>query len=300
RALGDLERELPLERVALGGLRDDEVAAMIAALEGRPSSAVLGSAMRRDTAGNPLFVAQLLRHLEDEGVLVQRDGELSLAALPAGLGVPDSAKELVAARLAALADEIASALRIAAVIGRSFDHELVAAVDGRPADEVLDALEAGATAGLVEEVGSGRHAFVHALVREAIYEQSGAARRRGLHRRVAEAVEAAPGADPAELAHHFLAAGDLEKGLEYSVASAERALGQLAYEDAAAHYGHALGEADGERRCDLLLALGDARARAGDTADAKRAYREAADLADRLDAPHRLAVAAIGYGGRLL
>jgi class 3 adenylate cyclase/DNA-binding SARP family transcriptional activator len=303
RSLTDLARELPVERVTLDGLGDDEVAEMIGALEGRRPSPVLGSAMRRDTAGNPLFVAQLLRHLEDKRVLVERNGELSLAARDEALGVPESAKELVGERLSALAPEIVASLRTAAVIGRAFGHELVAAVDERPGVAVLDALEQGQAAGLVEEVAAGRHAFVHALVREAIYDQAGAARRSAVHLRVAETLEASGAADPAELAHHFLAAGDRTRGLEYSVASARRALDQLAYEDAAAHYDNALaalGDADPERRCDLLLALGDARAREGATPAAKRSYREAADIAEARGLPEHLARAALGYGGRLL
>ena len=79
-SVAELARELPLERIALRGLADDEVAELIGALAGRPSSLPLGSAMRRDTAGNPLFVAQLLRHLDESGVLVERDGELTLMA----------------------------------------------------------------------------------------------------------------------------------------------------------------------------------------------------------------------------
>ena len=303
RAVADLARELPVERVALGGLADNEVAEMIGALEGRPSSLPLGSAMRRDTAGNPLFVAQLLRHLEDTGVLIERDGELSLTARDEGLGVPESAKELVGARLSELGPEVVGTLRTAAVIGRAFEHELVAAVDERPAEAILDAVEAGTMAGLVEETGAGSNAFVHALVREAIYEQMGATRRTRLHRRVGQVLEASGDADPAALAHHFLAADDRVKGLEYSVASARRALDQLAYEDASAHYQHALdalGDLDPERRCELLLALGDAQAREGDTPASKVAYREAAELADGLRLAEHLGRAALGYGGRLL
>jgi predicted ATPase len=157
---------------------------------------MLGSAMRRDTAGNPLFVAQLLRHLTETGAVVDRGGELRLDAVQGGLGVPDDVKELVGRRLAALGDETVSALRIGAAIGRGFGDELVAAVEGLPAESILDALEVGTAAGLVEEGAGGRHAFVHALVRDAIYEQTGAARRALLHRRVADALEAADG-DPA-------------------------------------------------------------------------------------------------------
>ena len=129
-SVASLGRDLPLERVALAGLADAEVGELIRALAGRPSSLPLGSAMRHDTAGNPLFVGQLLRHLDESGVLVERDGELTLMAKER-IGVPESARELVAARLSALKPETASALRVAAVIGRSFDHALVSAVEER-------------------------------------------------------------------------------------------------------------------------------------------------------------------------
>src|SRR5262249_58617318 len=52
-------------------------------------------------------------------------------------------------------------------------------------------------------------------------------------------------------------------------------------------------------RCDLLLALGDAYARAGDPRRSKQTYREAARLAATLRLPEELGRAALGYGGRL-
>ena len=303
-SVASLARDLPLERVPLGGLADDEVAELIQELAGRPSSLPLGSAMRHDTAGNPLFVSQLLRHFEESGVLVERDGELTLMSQEQErLGVPESARELVAARLSGLKAETATVLRAGAVIGRAFDHALVSEVEDQPAFTVLDALEESVAAGLVEEQDDGRHSFVHALVREAIYDQAGSGRRAAIHARVAAALEAGEVADPAELARHFLAAGNRQKGVEYSVASARRALDGLAYEDAVAHYLNALealGETDESGRCDLLLALADAHARAGDTPASKRASREAAELAEALSRPEQLAEAAIGYGGRLI
>ena len=189
--MASLGRDLPLERVALGGLADDEVGELIRALEGRPSSLPLGSAMRHDTAGNPLFVGQLLRHLDESGVLVERDGELTLMAT-GRIGVPESARELVAARLAGLQrrDRVGASRgggdrplvrpRSSSRRWRS-DRPSPCSTRSRPAWH----------AGLVEELDEARHAFVHALVREAIYDAAGAGRRAALHARVAEALEAA-------------------------------------------------------------------------------------------------------------
>jgi hypothetical protein len=58
--------------------------------------------------------------------------------------------------------------------------------------------------------------------------------------------------------------------------------------------------ADPVERCELLLAAGDARGRAGDTTASKAAFREAADLAGRHDLAEHLARAALGYGGRII
>ncbi|HEX8856172.1 MAG TPA: AAA family ATPase [Thermoleophilaceae bacterium] len=299
-ALTDLERELAFDRITLGGLRDGEVAEMVEEVHGGRASSPLGTALHRETAGNPLFIGQLLRHLEETGALVERDGELALTTPGTGLGVPESIKELVGRRLSSLTEETVSTLRTGAVIGRSFPHEVLVWVERNELDALVDSLEEATAAGLLEESVAGRHAFVHALVREAIYEQTSATRRAGLHRRVAEALEASGGAEPAELAHHFLAARDTGKGLEYSLAAAERSLGQLAYEDAAAHFRRALGalgDEDAGRRCELLIGLADAQARGGDMPAAKVAYRDAAELADN---PEHLARAALGYGGRII
>ena len=56
---------------------------------------------------------------------------------------------------------------------------------------------------------------------------------------------------------------------------------------------------DDLERCELLLALGDAQARAGDTPASQQAFREAAELAERLGLPEHLARAALGYGGQV-
>ncbi len=301
--LTDLSQELVVQRVPVTGLADAEVAELIHALEGRLPSPLLGLAMRRDTTGNPLFVGQLLRHLSETGALVDRDGELAVTAGADRLGVPESVTELVGRRLAGLDETTVAVLRTAAVVGRSFSVELIAAAARLGLEDALVALETATAAGLVEDAGDGRHAFVHALVRDAIYERVSAARRVSLHRAVAETLETGAGSDPAELALHFLAAGDRARGGEFSVASAVRSLGQFAYEDAATHYERALdvlGEDDPPRRCELLLALGDAQARAGDTGASKLAYRTAANVAAALELPDQLARAALGYGGRIV
>src|SRR5262249_39398957 len=112
----------------------------------------------------------------------------------------------------------------------------------------------------------------------------------------------------AELAHHFYESARpavADKALAYASRAAERSLRLLAYEEAARLYRVSLRildqseSPDEAARCELLLALGDAYASAGETATSKQTYREAARLAETLHLPDQLGRAALGYGGRI-
>ncbi|MGH7823326.1 MAG: hypothetical protein ACREQ9_26500, partial [Candidatus Binatia bacterium] len=79
-------------------------------------------------------------------------------------------------------------------------------------------------------------------------------------------------------------------------------MSQLAYEEAADCWARALrvvetmAAADESVPCDLLLRLGDARWRAGETKRARETFLAAADVARKLDRPLEFARAALGYG----
>jgi tetratricopeptide (TPR) repeat protein len=157
------------------------------------------------------------------------------------------------------------------------------------------------------EAGHDDYVFAHALVRQTTYEQLGAARRIRLHRQLGEALEALVDAPThlEALAHHFAQAaadGQAIKAAAYALAAGRSATAHLGYEEAAAHYElglHALtlsGEED-ERRCELLLALGEARWGTGELDQAREAYAQAAELADKLGDAPALAVAALGFCG---
>jgi len=196
-------------------------------------------------------------------------------------------------------------------MGREFELDALMRLSELPRDALLDMLDEALAERVVTDVpGSpGRLRFGHALIRDTLYEQLTSATRLRLHRQAGEALEAVYSADLephlAELAHHFFAAApagvaDKAKAIEYAQRAGDRALGLLAYEESARLYEMALTLIDQPiARGELLLALGDAHARAGDTPAAKHAFREAAELAARHDLPEHLARAALGYGGRL-
>jgi tetratricopeptide (TPR) repeat protein len=107
------------------------------------------------------------------------------------------------------------------------------------------------------------------------------------------------------LAYHFTeaAGADVAKAVHYGVLAGRRALEQLAYEEAATHFERTLqaldlaDQADDAKRTELLLALGDARDRAGDRDAARTAYDAALTLARATDDGDAFGRAAIGWIG---
>jgi eukaryotic-like serine/threonine-protein kinase len=300
QTLGELARVRPPRRIALRGLTRAQVARYVAMTAGVEPDDALVDALHAKSEGNPFFVAEIVRLLSAEG---------QLETAPGAIAIPQEVRELIGRRLAPLGAQCREALAIAAVIGRDFDLRVLQDVAGVPVGRLLEALDEAQAARVIAARAPGRYRFAHVLISDTLADGLPASRRLQLHRRVGEALERvfAGRLEPhlAELAHHFLEgapAGDAEQGLRYATAAAEHASAHLAYEEAARMYERALwaldlAPADGAQRCDLLLALGEAHHRAGTHAQARAAFRHAAEAARELSSPERLVRATLGYAG---
>ncbi|MHB8694984.1 MAG: ATP-binding protein [Solirubrobacteraceae bacterium] len=286
--LADLRRDPGYDRLMLGPLDTRAVAELLPARESRE----LAAAVRDRTNGNPFFIEQLV------GEFGALDSVEAVARTP----VPAGVREVIDRRVAALGDESRRVLAVAAVAGPHFGLREVAAAAGMLPDRALDALEPAVHARLVAEAAGepGGFAFVHALVRATLEHEMTAVRRAQLHVRLGEALERAPAATGAALAQHFLAAGpaEHERALRYGRRAAAEALEALAHEEAAALYERLVPLAsDPGERSDLLVELGDARRRVGASAEADRAFEQAAAIARKEGDAPRLAYAALGRAG---
>jgi len=300
--LAELEREPVTRRLSLRGLSQQDVEDYVASTASELASPELASALYAQTEGNPLFVAETVRLLAAETRQAEPTG--------GGLAIPESVRDVIERRLRRLSAECNRVLTLAAVLGREFDLDALARASGLPRESLLALLDEAGAARVVLQIpsGSGRLRFAHALIRDTLYEGVPAGRRMQLHLRVGGALEALYGEDAephlAELAHHFLeavGAGSRDTAIEYTRRAGDRASRLLAYEEAARFYDAALGlVADPVVRCRLLLALGEAHARAGDGDAARAAFLRAADEAKTLGAADLLARAALGYGGRIV
>ena len=304
--LADLHREGGGERMKLTGLESEDVLALMEAFAGQEldeDGRALAAEITRETAGNPFFAGELLRHLTESGAIVQQDGgRWHLVGNVAELGLPQSVREVIGRRVDRLGPDARTALSAAAVIGRDFDFDLLLEVVEHSATQLLDLLDEAVAASLLQEssVQAGHFTFTHALVEHTLYEDLGATRRARLHRRVARALEEQCGDEPGdrlgELAGHWAAAvvsADTAKATHYARRAGERALEQLAPDEAVRWYGQALElhdqapDDDRSGRCELLIGLGEAQRQVGNP-QFRQTLLDAAELAQELGDVDRL------------
>ncbi|MGD9703897.1 MAG: AAA family ATPase [Acidimicrobiia bacterium] len=207
-----LDRLLELVRGGLGrhlrldSLDELDVQALASSITGAAPGPVLRERLRA-TAGNPLFVTELLRTIDDDGLLTIGGGvaDVEPGAMPANL------HETLVRRLSWLPHETNELLRLASLLGSAFTLHELAVITRRSVIDVAAALRDASLAGLI--VGDGdRLTFRHDLIREAAYADMLPAVRRDLHRAAATAL-AEDGAPTQQVARQFALGalpGDLE------------------------------------------------------------------------------------------
>ncbi len=165
------------------------------------------------------------------------------------LVIPEGVREVVGRRLSRLSAAGAQALTAAAVIGVEVELPVLQAVVDLDEDTLLAAIDEAIAAGFIDEKPgpAPRYGFSHTLVRSAIYGELTSARLLRLHRRVGEAIERfdAERIDERipELALHFGRAagtGGVDKAVDYITKAGDRALAQLAHDEAVSYYREAL------------------------------------------------------------
>jgi len=158
--------------------------------------------------GNPFFIGELILTLIEERVLRNGDNRWTLGDL-AGVKVPPLLRQVIDGRLARLSADTQTLLAVAAVIGQEVPFSLWAAVSGGDEATLFETVEQATTAHLVDSTADGAgYRFVHALIREALYEGVLPLRRRVLHSQVGETLAALAAPDPDAVAYQFRQAGD--------------------------------------------------------------------------------------------
>ncbi len=252
-----------VDRVSLGPLSDAETALLVAAML---DTAVVPTGLQQPilyrAGGNPLYVEELVRLVEDRDLIVAKGGSWELRP-GAEVPFPDSVQALIAARLDTLTGEVKSLLADAAVVGKVFWAGAVAAMSDRDPAEVVEVLRELSRKELVRPArhssmaGEAEYSFWHVLTRDVAYAQLPRASRASRHVAAARWIETKAGArleDLADvLAYHYttahllavavadtdLAADLVGPALRFLTLAGDRALG-LDTAGALAAFEHAL------------------------------------------------------------
>jgi tetratricopeptide (TPR) repeat protein len=312
RSLASMTRTVEPRRIALKGIPVEGVAELIREITGVDPLPSTVAILHDNTEGNPFFVSEIVRLLHAEGQL--QSNEIALA-------IPESVRDVIGQRLDRLSSRCNQVLKFGAVIGREFSVDLLAHLLGIDIEATLGPIDEALKAQMVEETGTfGRYRFNHALIQTTLYDELTVSERVRLHGQVAEAIERLRGNDLSsyygDLSRHFAASPigeNLGKAIDYGVLAGRQAEGRVAWESAAQYFSRAAEllqaqpSADPGRRCEVLLALGEAQNRAGsgagravgagNSAEAAETFMEAARIARAAGLTETFARAAFGIIG---
>jgi DNA-binding winged helix-turn-helix (wHTH) protein/tetratricopeptide (TPR) repeat protein len=191
RLRGDLIARRQLDEVQVSMLGLDAVREYVQSAFGNvPVTAELAALVLQKTEGNPLFMRDLVRYCQEEG--------LPAGARPPASDVPQSLRGLIDRTLQTLHPTTRQLLSIAAVQGYEFDSATVARVGGAAAADVeerlrsADEVHALVTLQREHELPDGTfslmYRFVHVLYQNALYGSIAPTRRIGWARQIAEAL----------------------------------------------------------------------------------------------------------------
>ena len=234
--------------------------------------------------GVPLYVEEVTRLVLEAGVASAGAGDTNGAGHDgngaarrdrplrslADLGVPASLQESLIARLDRLGPSKDLA-QLCAVVGRSFDFELIKAASGIDESGLrkeLDRLRELDILHTIDGPSVETFVFKHALIQDAAYASLVRSRRRELHRHVGETLAAKFSARietrPELLAHHWAEADRADAAIPCLISAGNHAIERSAYVEAARHLKQGLALIEGlpdsdarkARELELCLALG--------------------------------------------
>jgi DNA-binding CsgD family transcriptional regulator/tetratricopeptide (TPR) repeat protein len=283
RILVELTRQRVLATVAVGPLSVEETGMLAISKLGVSLNTEVNVLLHAQSEGNPFFAEELLDCWIEEGALVQVQNQW-IAVTPLDHALPPSIVAALQQRFTRLSAKSIDHLRVAAIIGRTFDLSLLATVQQQEIEAVEEYLLEAAHAHLVRTDQTGSFTFSHDKIRECLYAEVSSSRRRRLHELIGHVLEARYEPEKvmsmyhlAELAFHFARSSDRDRGIDYSQRAAVATLHTYAGEEAISHYHMALELLlpEDQRRGNLLLGVGEAALQAGKEKEAET-YFEAA------------------------
>jgi anti-anti-sigma factor len=243
-ALRDLSRTPTYRHLPLDRLSQRDISGLLGSVWAPPVPELLVERIWQQTEGNPLYVEEVARGLEDDGLVTVQDGRWHFPEV-AAIRLPQSVYEAVEGRIHYLDADTRDVLSQAAVLGQIFHLSDLVTMSDLSQWEVLEHLDVALERQLIQEIpGDDSLCFTHTQIHHVVYNDLGTLRRRRLHRRAGQALESRPQPELErlvdELATHFTEAHETEKALVYSFQAARRAKATYANNNALQWYNRML------------------------------------------------------------
>ncbi len=267
--------EMPThQQITLGELALEDVSKLVSNRLNAPVSPLALALIQYQAQGNPFFTEELLDALRETGKLQRQDdgtwtladsvidalraaqcltrnaaGERVLVPNPplsaAELGIPDSIHGIVLSRLDRLPEDHKLTLKVASVIGRIFDLDILAQVHpGKPdLAELKKQIQMAESRDFTRmEVPSPRltYIFRHNVTQEVAYDTLLESQRRDLHFAVGATLERLQPEEVEQIAYHYSRSHSRDKALLYLDRAAHKTQREYANETALAYYTQAL------------------------------------------------------------
>jgi class 3 adenylate cyclase/tetratricopeptide (TPR) repeat protein len=209
-------------KIGLGQLTKKSSLELISAVleEGAPEDE-LEQLILRQSAGNPLFIEELIYSLLENHVIEKKNGRIVLVRRFDSINIPDTIHGMVAARIDKLDDTLKRITQAASVIGHNFGYRILQTVTGM-GEELKSCLDKLQNLELIYEkklFPELEYTFKHALIQEVAYSSLLLKRRMELHANIGLSLEFLY-ADKLDeyyeiLAYHFSVGEDYPKAYRY-------------------------------------------------------------------------------------
>lgn len=203
--------------------------------------------IQQKTKGNPFFMEEILLGLKNDGDIIEVRSEFSetkyrIKPSIKSIKIPDNVNDIVLSRIDKLDENSKTILKIASVIGRIFQFdilkqlqnlkEIASQLDIR--DSLFDLTKVDLT--IFEETSENEYLFKHAITQEVAYETLLYSIRRKYHLSIAQLYEKNHAENISAvyelLAFHYRHTNDKDKAKYYLLKSAESAKNKFSYKEA--------------------------------------------------------------------
>ncbi|KPJ58830.1 MAG: hypothetical protein AMJ46_13515 [Latescibacteria bacterium DG_63] len=269
--------------------------------------------MFEETEGNPLFVLETLKLLQDQGIIVQENGGWRLTRRVEKFAIPKRVNDVIRNRLSSLSREERILVEVASVQGRSFQSDPLSHCLGLPRMKVLRGLHDLEQSHYLIHSSEREYHFDHGKIRDAVYESLIPELRKEYHRLLAEYFARDFGEREeyaGKIAHHLLEADQKNEALPHLIKAGQSAKKLFANEEAVRYFDKGIEVVnklleqqhtpDLQRtRLTLLKGRAEVKALIGSYDDARVDYEDIIRVGRSLQDPKEEAHGLSGFGATL-